>query len=100
MNPGCPAEATGGVKTQNEPKDVTPDKEVVALCRIGERSSHSPFVRKCLLGDSVARDDDISGTDGGPRNKPNARRRRSTGNRAAQMGMGRWVDLSVPWPAT
>ncbi len=31
-------------------KGVTPDKEVVAYCRIGERSSHTWFVLKYLLG--------------------------------------------------
>jgi thiosulfate/3-mercaptopyruvate sulfurtransferase len=29
---------------------ITPDKEIVAYCRIGERSSHSWFVLKYLLG--------------------------------------------------
>jgi len=32
------------------PKGVTPDKEVITYCRIGERSSHSWFVLKYLLG--------------------------------------------------
>ena len=31
-------------------KGVTPDKEVICYCRIGERSSHSWFVLKYLLG--------------------------------------------------
>ncbi len=31
-------------------KGVTPDKNVIAYCRIGERSSHSWFVLKYLLG--------------------------------------------------
>jgi thiosulfate/3-mercaptopyruvate sulfurtransferase len=31
-------------------KGVTPDKSVIAYCRIGERSSHSWFVLKYLLG--------------------------------------------------
>jgi thiosulfate/3-mercaptopyruvate sulfurtransferase len=31
-------------------KGVTPDKEVITYCRIGERSSHSWFVLKYLLG--------------------------------------------------
>ena len=30
--------------------DVTPDKEVITYCRIGERSSHTWFVLKYLLG--------------------------------------------------
>lgn len=33
-----------------ESKGVTPDKDVIAYCRIGERSSHSWFVLKYLLG--------------------------------------------------
>ncbi len=31
-------------------KGVTPDKEIITYCRIGERSSHSWFVLKYLLG--------------------------------------------------
>ena len=33
-----------------ESKAITPDKEVIAYCRIGERSSHTWFVLKYLLG--------------------------------------------------
>jgi len=33
-----------------EPKGVTPDKEVITYCRIGERASHTWFVLKYLLG--------------------------------------------------
>ena len=33
-----------------EPKGVTPDKDVICYCRIGERSSHSWFVLKYLFG--------------------------------------------------
>jgi len=33
-----------------EPEGVTPDKDVIAYCRIAERSSHSWFVLKYLLG--------------------------------------------------
>lgn len=32
------------------PKGVKPDKEVISYCRIGERSSHTWFVLKYLLG--------------------------------------------------
>ncbi len=32
------------------PKGITPDKEVITYCRIGERSSHTWFVLKYLLG--------------------------------------------------
>src|SRR6266581_953036 len=38
------------LKALYEPKGVTPDKEVIAYCRIGERSSHTWFVLKYLLG--------------------------------------------------
>ena len=38
------------LKTLYESKNVTPDKEVIAYCRIGERSSHTWFVLKYLLG--------------------------------------------------
>src|SRR5439155_215243 len=34
------------LKALYEPKGVTPDKEVIAYCRIGERSSHTWFVLK------------------------------------------------------
>ncbi|MBV9525614.1 MAG: sulfurtransferase [Candidatus Dormibacteraeota bacterium] len=33
-----------------EPKGVTPDKNVITYCRIGERSSHTWFVLRYLLG--------------------------------------------------
>ena len=33
-----------------EDKGVTPDKDIIAYCRIGERSSHSWFVLKYLMG--------------------------------------------------
>ncbi|MEK6944793.1 MAG: rhodanese-like domain-containing protein, partial [Thermoproteota archaeon] len=31
-------------------KGITPDKNVICYCRIGERSSHTWFVLKYLLG--------------------------------------------------
>jgi thiosulfate/3-mercaptopyruvate sulfurtransferase len=31
-------------------KGITPEKEVITWCRIGERSSHTWFVLKYLLG--------------------------------------------------
>ncbi|MEE9539360.1 MAG: rhodanese-like domain-containing protein, partial [candidate division NC10 bacterium] len=31
-------------------KGIVPDKEIIAYCRIGERSSHTWFVLKYLLG--------------------------------------------------
>jgi thiosulfate/3-mercaptopyruvate sulfurtransferase len=38
------------LKKLYEAKDITPDKEIIAYCRIGERSSHTWFVLKYLLG--------------------------------------------------
>jgi len=46
-------------------KGVTPDKEVIAYCRIGERSSHTWFVLKHLLGYNKVRNYDGSWTEWG-----------------------------------
>lgn len=46
-------------------KGVTPDKEVITYCRIGERSSHTWFVLKHLLGYPVVRNYDGSWTEWG-----------------------------------
>ena len=48
-----------------ESEGVTPDKDVVAYCRIGERSSHSWFVLKELLGYPNVRNYDGSWTEYG-----------------------------------
>lgn len=48
-----------------EAKGVTPDKHVVAYCRIGERSSHTWFVLKYLLGYPSVRNYDGSWTEWG-----------------------------------
>ncbi len=48
-----------------EPKGVTPDKDVIAYCRIGERSSHSWFVLRELLGYPKVRNYDGSWTEWG-----------------------------------
>jgi len=48
-----------------EPKGVTPDKDVIAYCRIGERSSHSWFVLRELLGYPSVRNYDGSWTEWG-----------------------------------
>jgi thiosulfate/3-mercaptopyruvate sulfurtransferase len=48
-----------------EPKGVTSDKDVVAYCRIGERSSHTWFVLKHLLGYPNVRNYDGSWTEWG-----------------------------------
>jgi thiosulfate/3-mercaptopyruvate sulfurtransferase len=44
---------------------VTPDKEVITYCRIGERSSHTWFVLKYLLGYPNVRNYDGSWTEWG-----------------------------------
>jgi len=46
-------------------KGVTPDKEAIAYCRIGERSSHTWFVLKYLLGYDRVRNYDGSWTEWG-----------------------------------
>jgi thiosulfate/3-mercaptopyruvate sulfurtransferase len=46
-------------------KGVTPDKEVVTYCRIGERSSHTWFVLKYLLGYPNVKNYDASWTEWG-----------------------------------
>jgi thiosulfate/3-mercaptopyruvate sulfurtransferase len=48
-----------------ESKGVTPDKSVIAYCRIGERSSHSWFVLHYLLGYPNVRNYDGSWTEWG-----------------------------------
>ncbi len=48
-----------------EPQGITPDKEVIAYCRIGERSSHTWFVLKYLLGYPRVRNYDGSWTEWG-----------------------------------
>ena len=46
-------------------KGVTPDKEIIAYCRIGERSSHTWFVLKNLLGYPNVKNYDGSWTEWG-----------------------------------
>jgi thiosulfate/3-mercaptopyruvate sulfurtransferase len=46
-------------------KDITPDKDVVTYCRIGERSAHTWFVLTRLLGYSLVRNYDGSWTEWG-----------------------------------
>ncbi len=64
-------DADGTFKTADDLKKlyeghgVTPDKEVITYCRIGERSSHSWFVLKYLLGYSNVKNYDGSWTEWG-----------------------------------
>ncbi|TLZ58022.1 MAG: sulfurtransferase [Methanobacteriota archaeon] len=53
------------LKKLYESKGVTPDKEVIAYCRIGERSSHSWFALKYLLGYPDVKNYDGSWTEWG-----------------------------------
>ncbi len=53
------------LKALYEGAGVTPDKEVITYCRIGERSSHSWFVLKYLLGYPKVRNYDGSWTEWG-----------------------------------
>lgn len=53
------------LKALYEGKEITPDKPVIAYCRIGERSSHSWFVLKYLLGYPNVKNYDGSWTEWG-----------------------------------
>jgi thiosulfate/3-mercaptopyruvate sulfurtransferase len=48
-----------------EGRGITPEKEIIAYCRIGERSSHTWFVLKYLLGFENVRNYDGSWTEWG-----------------------------------
>jgi thiosulfate/3-mercaptopyruvate sulfurtransferase len=48
-----------------EAKGITPDKEIITYCRIGERSSHTWFVLKYLLGYPNVKNYDGSWTEWG-----------------------------------
>ena len=64
-------EADGTFKSRKDieaiyaPKGVSPDKEVITYCRIGERSSHSWFVLKYLIGFPNVKNYDGSWTEWG-----------------------------------
>jgi thiosulfate/3-mercaptopyruvate sulfurtransferase len=61
-NTFLPAET---LKMLYQSQGITPDKEIIAYCRIGERSSHSWFVLKYLLGYEKVRNYDGSWTEWG-----------------------------------
>ena len=48
-----------------EDKDIKPEKDIIAYCRIGERSSHTWFVLKYLLGYPNVKNYDGSWTEWG-----------------------------------
>ena len=53
------------LKALYEGQGITGDKEIIAYCRIGERSSHTWFVLTCLLGYPNVRNYDGSWTEWG-----------------------------------
>jgi thiosulfate/3-mercaptopyruvate sulfurtransferase len=53
------------LKKLYESKGITPEKEIIAYCRIGERSSHTWFVLKYLLGYPNVKNYDGSWTEWG-----------------------------------
>jgi thiosulfate/3-mercaptopyruvate sulfurtransferase len=60
-----PKEFTDELKKLYESKGITQDKEIIAYCRIGERSSHTWFVLKYLLGYPDVKNYDGSWTEWG-----------------------------------
>ncbi len=57
--------SVGELKALYGPKGITPDKEIIAYCRIGERSSYTWFVLKYLLGYPDVKNYDGSWTEWG-----------------------------------
>lgn len=64
-NPDGTFKSAEELKALYDGKGVTPDKEVIAYCRIAERSSHSWFVLKHLLGFPNVKNYDGSWTEWG-----------------------------------
>ena len=64
-NPDGTFKSADELRALYEPKGVTPEKEVIAYCRIAERSSHSWFVLKYLLGYENVKNYDGSWTEWG-----------------------------------
>lgn len=65
VNPDGTFKSAEELKALYEAKGVTADKEVIAYCRIAERSSHSWFVLKYLLGYPNVKNYDGSWTEWG-----------------------------------
>jgi thiosulfate/3-mercaptopyruvate sulfurtransferase len=59
------AKSADALKQLYEGKGITGAKEVIAYCRIGERSSHTWFVLKYLLGYANVKNYDGSWTEWG-----------------------------------
>ena len=64
-NPDQTFKSADELKTLYGGKGITPDKDVIAYCRIGERSSHTWFVLTYLLGYPNVRNYDGSWTEWG-----------------------------------
>jgi thiosulfate/3-mercaptopyruvate sulfurtransferase len=64
-NPDGTFKSAEELRALYEPKGVTRDKEIIAYCRIAERSSHSWFVLKYLLGYPDVKNYDGSWTEWG-----------------------------------
>ncbi len=65
VNPDGTFKTPEELKALYEGKDITPDKGIISYCRIGERSSHTWFVLKYLLGYPDVRNYDGSWTEYG-----------------------------------
>ncbi|HUF53165.1 MAG TPA: sulfurtransferase [Dehalococcoidia bacterium] len=65
MNEDNTFKSADELKALYEPEGVTPDKDVIAYCRIGERSAHTWFVLTQLLGYDNVRNYDGSWTEWG-----------------------------------
>jgi thiosulfate/3-mercaptopyruvate sulfurtransferase len=64
-NPDGTFKSADELRALYEGEGVTPDREVIAYCRIGERSSHTWFVLKELLGQQNVKNYDGSWTEYG-----------------------------------